>query len=139
MGDARLSLEREPPQHLDVLAVDAFSSDSIPVHLLTREAMQLYFRHLKPDGILAVHISNRYLDLRPVIEGETKATGHVARLVDTVDDNALEVFGATWVLVTADRSFFDQTLLRGIALPVQPSPRVRLWTDDYSNLLRILK
>ena len=69
MGDARLSLEREAPENFDVLAVDAFSSDSIPVHLLTREAMQLFFRHLKPDGILAVHISNRYLDLQPVLEG----------------------------------------------------------------------
>ncbi len=138
MGDARLSLEREPPQHLDVLAVDAFSSDSIPVHLLTREAMQLYFRHLKPDGILAVHISNRYLDLRPVIEGETKATGHVARLVDTVDDNALEVFGATWVLVTAPSPGFDSEVLSS-STELASSRIVRLWTDDYSNLYRILK
>src|SRR5207237_1648850 len=69
MGDARLSLEREPPQNFDVLAVDAFSSDSIPVHLLTSEAMDLYFHHLRPDGILAVHISNRYLDLHPVLKG----------------------------------------------------------------------
>ena len=74
MGDARLSLEREAPENFDVLAVDAFSSDSIPVHLLTREAMDLYFRHLKPDGILAVHISNRYLNLQPVLAGES--AGH---------------------------------------------------------------
>ena len=74
MGDARLSLEREPPQNFDVLAVDAFSSDSIPVHLLTKEAMELYFRHLRPDGILAVHISNRYLDLQPVLAG--RSSGH---------------------------------------------------------------
>src|SRR5262249_28050591 len=71
MGDARLSLERElaqgSPENFDVLAVDAFSSDSIPVHLLTREAMLLYFRHLRDDGILAVHISNRYLNLQPVL------------------------------------------------------------------------
>jgi hypothetical protein len=118
--------------------VDAFSSDSIPVHLLTREAMQLYFRHLKPDGILAVHISNRYLDLRPVIEGETKATGHVARLVDTVDDNALEVFGATWVLVTAPSPGFDSEVISNSA-EIASTPTVRLWTDDYSNLYRILK
>ena len=75
MGDARLSLERESPENFDVLAVDAFSSDSIPVHLLTLEAMELYFRHLRPDGVLAVHISNRYLDLAPVLAGETRATG----------------------------------------------------------------
>jgi SAM-dependent methyltransferase len=137
-GDARLSLEREPPQHFDVLAVDAFSSDSIPVHLLTREAMQLYFRHLQPDGILAVHISNRYLDLAPVIQGETKATGHIARLVDTVDDNALEVFGATWVLVTAPRPGFDSEVISNSA-EIASTPTVRLWTDDYSNLFQILK
>ena len=88
MGDARLTLEREAPENFDVLAVDAFSSDSIPVHLLTREAMQLYFHHLKPDGILAVHISNRYLDLEPVLEGEAKALGKTAREVDTDDDDA---------------------------------------------------
>src|SRR5204863_1378176 len=94
MGDARLSLERESPENFDVLAVDAFSSDSIPVHLLTREAMLLYFRHLKPDGILAVHISNRYLDLQPVLQGETEATGKVACVVDTEDDETQDVFGA---------------------------------------------
>ena len=80
MGDARLSLEKETGEHFfDVLAVDAFSSDSIPVHLLTLEAMELYFRQLKPDGILAVHISNRYLDLQPVLEGETAPPGSCPR------------------------------------------------------------
>ena len=66
MGDARLTMERMDSLQLDLLAVDAFSSDAIPVHLLTREALAVYFRHLKPDGILALHISNRYLDLEPV-------------------------------------------------------------------------
>ena len=79
MGDARLSLEREAPENFDVLAVDAFSSDSIPVHLLTSQAMALYFRHLSPDGILAVHISNHYLDLEPVLAGRKRATGKRAR------------------------------------------------------------
>jgi len=138
MGDARLSLEREPPQRFDVLAVDAFSSDSIPVHLLTREAMQLYFRHLRPDGILAVHISNRYLDLRPVIEGETKATGHVARLVDNADDSTEEVFQATWVLVTAPNPGFDPEVISD-STELVSRRTVRLWTDDYSNLFEILK
>src|SRR5205807_5602010 len=68
LGDARLSLEREPAQNFDVLALDAFSSDAIPVHLLTVEAFKTYLRHLKPDGVLAVHISNRYLDLVPVVQ-----------------------------------------------------------------------
>jgi SAM-dependent methyltransferase len=138
MGDARLSLEREPPENFDVLAVDAFSSDSIPVHLLTREAMELYFRHLKPDGILAVHISNRYLDLQPVVQGEAKATGHVTRLVDTDDDESQDVFGATWVLVTAPTPGFDAGVLQN-STEIESKRSVRLWTDDYSNLFQILK
>jgi hypothetical protein len=138
MGDARLSLERESPENFDVLAVDAFSSDSIPVHLLTTEAMQLYFHHLKPDGILAVHISNRYLDLAPVLLGESKALGKTARLVDNEDDDALDVFGATWVLLVAPPNQFDADVTKA-SEPLASKRTVRLWTDDYSNLFRIVK
>ncbi len=142
MGDARLSLERElengEPQDFDVLAVDAFSSDSIPVHLLTKEAMELYFRHLRPNGILAVHISNRYLDLQPVLKGEAEALNKAARVVDTDDDDSQDVFGATWVLLTAPASGFDDELLKQSAA-IESKRKVRLWTDDYSNLFQILK
>jgi SAM-dependent methyltransferase len=138
MGDARLSLERESPENFDVLAVDAFSSDSIPVHLLTLEAMLLYFSHLRPDGVLAVHISNRYLDLEPVLAGETRATGKVARVVDTDDDDTQDVFGATWVLITSPASGFHGDELKDSA-EIESKRTVRLWTDDYSNLFRILK
>jgi SAM-dependent methyltransferase len=138
MGDARLSLERESPENFDVLAVDAFSSDSIPVHLLTLQAMLLYFRHLRPDGVLAVHISNRYLDLEPVLAGETRATGKLARVVDTEDDDTQDVFGATWVLVTSPASGFRGEELTN-STAIESKKTVRLWTDDYSNLFRILK
>jgi hypothetical protein len=138
MGDARLSLERESPQNFDVLAVDAFSSDSIPVHLLTSQAMDLYFRHLRADGILAVHISNRYLDLQPVLKGEADAKGKIGRVVDTEDDETQDVFGATWVLIASPGSGFTQDELANSA-PLQPKRTVRLWTDDYSNLFKILK
>jgi hypothetical protein len=138
MGDARLSLERESPENFDVLAVDAFSGDAIPVHLLTRQAMDLYFHHLRPNGILAVHISNRYLDLEPVLAGETSATGRVARVVDTEDDDTEDVFGATWVLVTMPAAGFDSDILKNSS-EIRPARTVRLWTDDYSNLFRILK
>jgi hypothetical protein len=142
MGDARLSLEREldrgEAENFDVLAVDAFSSDSIPVHLLTKEAMELYFRHLRPNGILAVHISNRYLDLQPVLLGEAKATGKLARVVDTDDDDSQDVFGATWVLLTSPASGFDDALVQTSAA-IDTKRAVRLWTDDYSNLFQILK
>jgi spermidine synthase len=136
MGDARLSLEREQPENFDVLAVDAFSGDAIPVHLLTREAMDLYFRHLRPDGILAVHISNRHLDLEPVVVGEARSSARRARVVDTEDDDEAGVFEATWMLVTAND--FDNEI-RANSNPVSQARRVRLWTDDYSNLFQILK
>jgi len=138
MGDARLTLEREQPENFDVLAVDAFSSDAIPVHLLTKEAMQLYFHHLRPDGVLAVHISNRYLDLQPVVEGEAKALGKIARVLDTDDDESVDVFSSTWVLVFAPGSKFEPDELKNSA-QIESKRKVRLWTDDYSNLFRILK
>ena len=138
MGDARLSLEREQPENFDVLAVDAFSSDSIPVHLLTFEAMKLFFHHLKPDGILAVHISNRFLDLEPVVKGEADALGKTARTVDTDDDDSQDVFAATWVLVTALEPGFDKMIVDA-SDPAKATRKVRLWTDDYSNLFQILK
>jgi SAM-dependent methyltransferase len=138
MGDARLSLEQEPPEHFDVLAVDAFSSDSIPVHLLTREAMELYFRHLNPGGILAVHISNRYLDLQPVLDGEVKALGKIARLVDSDEDTDQDVFSATWVLIMSPPAAFSPEVLSK-STELEAHKPIRLWTDDYSNLFQILK
>jgi len=138
MGDARLSLERESPENFDVLAVDAFSSDSIPVHLLTTEAMQLYFHHLKPDGILAVHISNRYLDLAPVLLGESKALAKTAVVWTPKTTETVDVFGATWVLLVAPPTHFGDIVTKA-SEPLGSKRTVRLWTDDYSNLFRILK
>jgi SAM-dependent methyltransferase len=138
MGDARLSLEKEKPENFDVLAVDAFSSDSIPVHLLTREAMQIYRRHLAPGGILAVHISNRYLDLQPVLQGETKALGLVARMIDNDEDESQDVFSATWVLITEPAPGFTPEEIQRSS-EIASAKTIRLWTDDYSNLFQILK
>jgi SAM-dependent methyltransferase len=138
IGDARLSLEREAPQNFDVLAVDAFSSDSIPIHLLTREAFVVYFRHLKPGGVLAVHVSNRYLDLFPVVRRSADAVHKLARSVDNDDEDAKELFGSSWVLVSGDSQFFEHPELKE-ATETPVDPKVRLWTDDYSNLFRILK
>ncbi|HVN06830.1 MAG TPA: fused MFS/spermidine synthase [Bryobacteraceae bacterium] len=138
LGDARLSLEREAPQNLDLIALDAFSGDAIPVHLLTREALALYFRHLKPDGVLAVHVSNKYLDLQPVVTATAASLHKDAAEVDT-EDQANDVFGATWVLVTANDAFFSQPLVRTAAVMKKPIAGMRPWTDDYSNLFRILK
>ena len=139
LGDARLSLERERPQNYDILAVDAFSSDAIPVHLLTREAFAVYFRHLQPGGVLAVHVSNKHLDLAPVVESAARSFGRRSALIDTDDDDDNAVFGATWVVISSRESFFQYPFIRHAAEPVKPIPGLRMWTDDYSNLFQILK
>jgi SAM-dependent methyltransferase len=138
MGDARLSLEREQPENYDLLVVDAFSSDAIPVHLLTKEAMELYFRHLNPNGFLAVHISNRYLDLQPVLAGEARATGKIGVVVDTEDDETQDLFGATWVLIRSPAAGFSKNIFTASS-DLFKARKIRLWTDDYSNLFQILK
>jgi len=139
LGDARLSMEREPPQNYDILAVDAFSSDAIPVHLLTREAFALYFRHLQPGGVLAVHVSNTHLDLAPVVGLAADSLGKRSVMIDTSDDDDNAVFAATWVLVSSRESLFQYPFIRRAATPVHRIAGLRLWTDDYSNLFRILK
>jgi SAM-dependent methyltransferase len=137
LGDARLSLEREPPEKFDVLAVDAFSGDSIPVHLLTREAFALYFRHLKPDGILAVHISNKYLNLEPVVYSAAETLNKKAYRFDNPPDAHRGIHHATWVLVASPQVFAVGEQITGAGTAVGGPEQ--LWTDDYSSLLRVLK
>jgi SAM-dependent methyltransferase len=137
LGDARLSLEREPTQNFDILAVDAFSSDSIPVHLLTKEAFQLYWRHMKPDGILAIHVSNRYLDLGPVVDQEAKALGKPALLIESGEEEPADTSTADWVLVTTRQTVIDH--LTAFSTPIEKKPKLRMWTDDYSNLWQIVR
>ncbi len=140
MGDARLSLEEEQPQNFDVLVVDAFSGDSIPVHLLTREALALYFRHLKRHGILAVHISNRYLDLQPVVTAAASELKKATLLFDRdeTDEEPL-CYGSTWVLVVDKSLRATHPRLFEQGFEIFPTPSFRIWTDDYSNLYKILK
>jgi SAM-dependent methyltransferase/MFS family permease len=139
LGDARLTLEREVPQRFDVLAVDAFSGDAIPVHLITREALGAYLRHVKPDGIVAFHVSNRFLELTPVVARLAKEHGAHAVLVE---DNPEEDSRSTsdWVLVSRDPKALEheEVVARG-AVPAEDRPEWRTWTDDYSNLVQILK
>jgi len=134
-GDARLSLAGEPDQHFDTLVLDAFSGDSIPVHLLTTEAFDLYFRHLKPDGILAVHVSNRYLDLSPLVAGLAARHRRLARIVVSPGDANRGIIAAAWVLV-GDSDFFQDWDRLGIGHVVLGSQHV--WTDRYSNILSVL-
>ncbi len=139
LGDARLSMEKESPQQFDVLAIDAFSSDSIPVHLLTREAFETYFKHMKAGGLLAVHISNRHLDLQPVVAEAAKALNKFARIADTDDEEALGTYGATWVLISDSDEIFSHEKLKGAVEALEPKRSVGLWTDDFSDVYRILK
>jgi hypothetical protein len=138
LGDARLSLESEPSQQFDVLAVDAFISDAIPIHLLTREAFALYWRHLKPDGVLAVHISNRYVDLAPIVAQGAAENGKTARIVTNQANLAAAASDATWMLVTSRPGFFERPALRG-AFAADMPPGFTGWTDDYSNLWRVFQ
>lgn len=134
-GDARLSLEREPPQEYDVLVLDAFSSDAIPVHLVTAEAFEVYLRHLRPDGIMAMHISSRHFDLAPVLAGLASHFGLQASLVATLGDDALGTFDNRWVLLTRADSRHAAALARQ---PLRPDREPILWTDSYSNPFGIL-
>jgi len=137
LGDARLQLEREPPQQFDVLVVDAFSGDSVPIHLLTVEAFALYFKHLKPNGVLAVHITNRFLDLRPVVKTAADHFARQVRLVDFEGDHNRLVFHSRWALISSDRSFFNHPILID-ATPISVGRDFKLWRDDYSSIFSIL-
>ncbi len=146
MGDARLSMENEPPQNYDFLIMDAFSSDAVPVHLLTKEAFAIYTRHLKPDGAILVNISNRYLDLRPVVEQAARAFGYMAHSIDS-EDGSLDdeeggwwFYAASWMILSKNQEFMNREELRRVANPpLPPRSDIPLWTDDYSSMFRILK
>jgi SAM-dependent methyltransferase len=139
LGDARLSLQNEAPQQFDVLAVDAFSGDAIPVHLLTREAFALYLRHLKPDGVLAVHTSNTYLDLPPIVQLLATDAGCQAEMIFNDDDHRKLVDSSDWVLVTRNRRLLDSIDSSVMIEPISVPANLRVWTDDFNNLFQILR
>ena len=141
LGDARLTLERETPQGFDVLAVDAFSSDAIPVHLITREALGVYLGHVKPDGIVAFHVSNRFLELAPVVARLAAEHGaHAVLVEDDPDESDATRSHSDWVLVSRDpRALAHEEIAAAGAAPVEDRPEWRTWTDDYSNLVQILR
>jgi SAM-dependent methyltransferase len=139
LGDGRLLLERYPARSCDVLVIDAFSGDSIPIHLLTVEAFRLYFRALAPGGVLAVHISNRYLDLEPVVAAATARLGRRATVIDNAPDPDAAVFHSTWVLIGNGEPYLGQDAIEraGVRLSA-PSP-ARMWRDDFSSLFPLLR
>jgi spermidine synthase len=139
LGDARLSLAAETPQHFNVIVIDAFSGDAIPVHLLTREALALYRRHLQPDGIVAFHVSNQYIDLEPVIARIARDAGLRAVSVHSHGDDQNGLYYADWILVTSNQRFLAQTEIVNTAFPTPLRADVGLWTDNYSSVFPLLK
>ena len=140
LGDGRLVLDSEPDQHFDILVMDAFSGDSVPVHLITLEAFRTYFRHLKPGGILAVNISNKYLRLDPVMERAASAFGKLALVYHYTppEDDAL-CFACSWTLIMDRGTAAAHPQLEQHGTVLQPRPGFPAWTDDFSNMFRILK
>ncbi len=137
LGDARLSLEREPSQQFDVLIIDAFSSDAIPVHLITAQALGIYRRHMKPGGIIAFHVTNRYLNLVPVVEG--LATVHRLLMIHIADSPEAPASSSDWLLLSDRRASLDKPILTEAAKEVEVRTDWRLWTDDFNNLVQVLK
>lgn len=141
-GDARSSLERElsenGPGQFDVLALDAFSGDAIPVHLLTKEAFSLYLKHLRPGGILAVHISNQHFDLEPLVRGLARDAGQIPILIVNEADEDNEIFTADWALLTTNEKFLANPTVSNAITPWLAGQEDVVWTDDYSNLLGVL-
>ena len=145
LGDGRLSLEREPDQRFDLLALDAFSGDSIPMHLLTREAMATYVRHLKPDGVIVFQATNRFVDITPVVERLAAEFGFSAVLVSDTPETSYTRAVDYWlsdtdqIIVTRNAGLLAAEPINSAAEPLPLRPGFRVWTDDFYNLLRILK
>lgn len=142
LGDARLSLEREAPQDFDILVLDAFSSDAIPIHLLTREAFEIYLRHMRPDGVIAMHISNRFLDLEPVVANIASHFKLRTATIETWEDEDADWwdYESTWVLLTRDETFVRLPAIAAAASKPSDKPiRIPLWTDDWASLFPILE
>ena len=137
-GDARSSLEAEPPQEFDVLVLDAFSGDTIPVHLLTREALQIYLDHMVPDGVIAIHVSSRYVNLIPVVMELAHDAGLRSVLIQQAEAEGLRVTPSNWMLLTRNASFLEQRAIREASIEPPRWPDFPVWTDQYNNLLKIL-
>ena len=140
IGDARLSMEREAPQEYDLIVLDAFSGDAIPVHLLTLEAIGIYQRHLKPTGVIAIHVSNRHLDLVPVVGTLAKETGmYVVKVPNGQETGAMECT-SDWMLVTPSAEFASHPRILSCSHTLEDrDTQGPLWTDQFSNLLQIVK
>jgi tetratricopeptide (TPR) repeat protein len=141
LGDARLTLEREPQQHFDLLVLDAFSSDAIPVHLLTEEAFEVYQRHMQTNGIIAVHVSNRQLKLEPVVANLARRFNYKSVIIDySPPPDQWWNQGSGWVLLSRNEALIKSLATREGARPAQADAgTVPLWTDDFTSLFQIVR
>ena len=138
-GDARVTLAAEQPQRYDVLIVDAFSGDAVPAHLLTVQALEIYRRHLAPGGIVAFHVSNRFLSLAPVLAQLAHNAGMQAVRITNPEDAKHDTFLSEWVLVTSNAEFLANPAVVSARQSIEIPPGLRLWTDDYSSLFPIIQ
>lgn len=138
-GDGRLALAHDTGLPYNVLILDAFSGDAIPVHLLTAEAMRMYRNHLAADGVIVIHVSNDFLDLPPVVTSLAEGAKMECVLIHDSGDSSEGTLPSDWMLLTANGKLLDDLGLRARATPVNMPPGLALWTDDYNNLLQILK
>lgn len=139
LGDARLSLAHDSGPPNDIVVLDAFSGDAVPVHLLTAQAVALYLRHLKPGGILAFHISSQYLDLAPVLAEQARHAGLQAFLVRSAENEPRGEFSADWVLMSSSGAFFSRPEVHPVLRSLPERPGLPFWTDDFNSLLPLLK
>lgn len=139
LGDARLSMEREESQEFDILVLDAFSGDAIPIHLLTKEAFDMYQRHLATDGVIMVHVSNRYVDLHPVVHRVGESLGFTTVFLTTPPDMSNLIVESHWLLMTRNQKILEIPEIAATAFRPIGTARVRLWTDDHASLLEVLR
>lgn len=140
LGDARISMEKQEPQRFDIIALDAFSGDAIPAHLLTKEAFDEYLRHLDPNGIIAVHISNRHLDLTPVVGGLAQHFQLPLIRIEFTENNYVGEASSDWLLLTKNQVFLKDSVVNEKGWLVTPDDyeEIPLWTDQFSNLFQII-
>jgi spermidine synthase len=143
IGDGRISLENQlekEPMQFDVIIADAFSGDAIPVHLITKEAIALYLRHLKPDGILVFQTTNRYIDLKPVLYRMSVEFKKIVFRIVQQKDNDEGLKHAEHVILTSNQAFInDEHVVADLSEWPTDTRKDILWTDDYSTIAPLLK
>ena len=139
LGDARVTMEAQDPQAFDLLVLDAFSGDAIPVHLLTREAVELYWKHLKPDGIIAVHVSNQHLALEPVVLRLAREFQLHSAVIDYDGGQDEADYASSWVLLARSSILEQSGEIHDAATVTRLDPKAPLWTDEYTSLVKLLR